>query len=158
MLKVPRLPKLSEVGRERLKRGLLLLIGCGVVLAGAKLLVRKKVVFSGSVPLNQEQMVDFGKKLAGKALGLLGENQGKEGQEGEEGRDEREGESLGEVAGAVQEMAKEPQKAVEKVVEKTVEKKVEEIIKVIKELPEKQAEKIKKEVMKEICKEVCRIE
>lgn len=153
MLKLLRLPKLGEVGQERLKRGLLLGAGCGVLLAGIKLLAAKKVVSSKSIPVSQEELVDFGGKVVDKALGILGK-QTREDQTNEVKEGSKNQQDSGEVAGAAQ-TVKEATKDSQKVVEKVVEKKTEEIIKMIKKLPERQAERIKREVMKGICEEIC---
>lgn len=156
LLKLASLPKFGEIGRERLKRGLLLLAGCGIILGGARLLASKKIVSSQSFPVSQEELVNLGEKVLDKALNVLGRKVQEGGNGGDIGGGEEEAnrETVGEVAGVVQEVTNQTQV----VIEKTVEKKVEEIIEMIKELPEEQAEKIKKEVMKGICEEVCRIE
>jgi len=153
MLEFIRLPKLGEIGRERLKRGVLLVIGCGVILAGVKLLGSKKMISSASIPISKEQLVDLGGKVLDKALNVLGKRTGGEEESGdsEDKKGVESRETAGEVAGAVQEVTSKTQV----VIEKTVEEKVKEIMETIKNLPEEQAERIRKEVMKEICEEIC---
>lgn len=152
MLKVPKLPKLSGIGKERLKRGLLLVVGSGVILAGGKLLASKKAISLAKIPLGQKEIAELGESILGKAQGILERRNQQEGGEGKERAEEEKEE--GQVAGVVQEAVKDPQAAVEKIVES----KTKEIIETIKKLPEEQAEKIRKQIMKEICEEVCRIE
>lgn len=151
-----KLLKLGEVGKERLKRISLLLVGGGVILAGLKLLVPKKVVSFENIPVSQEEIVDFGKGVLDKALSILGKKTEKEDEEGlPAGRQGQEDQGeVGQVAGVTEQVIVEPQRVVEKIVEE----KTKEIIQMIEELPEKQAEKLKKQIMKEVCEEVCKVE
>ena len=154
MPKLFKLPELGEVGKQRLKRGLLLVVGSSVLMGGMRLLATKGALSLGSVPFSQEQVRDLGAKVVNKAMDVLErESQGDGDLEGQEGE---KSEEKGEVAGAAQEEGSEPGGVVEKITEKTVETKVEEIIKTIKSLPEEQANKIKREVMKGICEEICK--